>query len=106
MRRTHGTGRRIGALARTGLLAVGLVSLGASQSAGGTPLIDAIKAGNRPAARAALKQTRDVNTPEPDGTTALHWAVRNDDVELARLLLRAGAKADTPNRYGLTPLML
>ena len=55
---------------------VAVVSLAATAYAAPTPLIDAIKAGNRQAARAALKQTRDVNTPEADGTTALHWAVR------------------------------
>jgi ankyrin repeat protein len=85
---------------------VAVVSLAATAGAAPTPLIDAIKAGNRQAARAALKQTKDVNAAEPDGTTALHWAVRADDVEMARLLLRAGAKADAANRYGLTPLML
>jgi uncharacterized protein len=83
-----------------------MVVVATTAYAASTPLIDAIKAGNRQTARAALKQSRDVNTPEADGTTALHWAVRNDDVELARLLLRAGAKADAANRYGLTPLML
>ena len=43
---------------------------------------------------------------EADGTTALHWAVRADDLELVRLLLRAGANARAANRYGVTPLQL
>lgn len=83
-----------------------LAALAVDASAAGSPLIDAIKTGNRQVARAALKQARDVNTPEADGTTALHWAVQSDDVEIVRLLLRAGARADAANRYGLTPLML
>ena len=40
------------------------------------------------------------------GTPALHWAVRVDDVDTARLLLGAGADATLANRYGLTPLAL
>jgi ankyrin repeat protein len=38
--------------------------------------------------------------------TALHWAVRADDLELVTLLLRAGADAKAPNRYGLRPITL
>ena len=60
---------------------------------GSTPLIDAVKAGNRDEIRALLKNSASVNVPEADGTTALHWAVRADDVETVRALLRAGAKA-------------
>jgi ankyrin repeat protein len=32
-----------------------------------------------------------VNSPEPDGTTALHWAVRADDLDTADRLIKAGA---------------
>ena len=52
------------------------------------------------------KKTTNVNTPEPDGTTPLHWAVRADDTEAVRSLLRAGANANAANRYGVTPLSL
>ena len=72
-------------------------------------LVDAVKAGNRDAVRALLKQpaaTAAVNTPEADGTTALHWAARADDVDMARLLTGAGANANAVNRYGVTPLSL
>ena len=47
-----------------------------------------------------------VNAPEADGTTALHWVVRADDVEMVRLLLGAGASPKAANRYGVTPLSL
>jgi ankyrin repeat protein len=73
---------------------------------GSTPLIDAVKAGNRDAIRALLKNRADVNVPEADGTTALHWAVRADDAETVRALLRAGSKANVANRNGITPLSL
>jgi ankyrin repeat protein len=71
-----------------------------------TPLIDAVKNGDRAGARARLRQKAEVDAAEADGTTALHWAVRADDLELTRMLLRAGADARHANRYGVTPLQL
>ena len=62
-----------------------------------------------PASAAAAtdgKGARDVNAREADGTTALHWAARADDTDEVRRLLRAGARADMANRYGVTPLAL
>ena len=56
--------------------------------------------------RALVEQGADVNTPGPDGTAALHWAVHWNDAEMARLLVRAGADVDAANRYGATPLWL
>ena len=41
-----------------------------------------------------------------DGTTALHWAVRLDDLETADLLIRAGAQVSAANRAGVTALQL
>jgi ankyrin len=43
---------------------------------------------------------------DPDGTTALHWAVRANDLDAAQRLLKAGANPDAANRYGITPLSL
>ena len=91
-----------------------VVSLGLSAAvvaeavgAGGdVPLVDAVKASDTAAIRALLEQQVDVNTPEVDGTTALHWAAYQGDLDTARLLLRAGANADAPNRYAVTPLAL
>ncbi|HET9834011.1 MAG TPA: ankyrin repeat domain-containing protein, partial [Vicinamibacterales bacterium] len=74
-------------------------------AAGGTTLIDAVKAGDRAAVRTLLTRST-VNSAEPDGMTALHWAVRADDAETAQLLLRSGANANAANRYGITPLTL
>lgn len=47
-----------------------------------------------------------MNAPEADGTTALAWAVHQDDLDLAGRLVRAGANVNAANRYGITPLYL
>jgi ankyrin repeat protein len=39
-----------------------------------------------------------------DGTTALHWAVYNDDAEMVDRLLAAGADVNARNDYGASPL--
>lgn len=67
---------------------------------------EAVKRADRTAIRAMLQKHADVNAPEPDGSTALHWAAYADDAETAELLIRAGANAKTTNRYGVTPLAL
>src|SRR5216684_9221809 len=69
-------------------------------------LIDAVKNADVDAVHALLKQHVDVNAPEPDGATALHWAVHRDDVETVDLLIRAGAEVKATNRYSVTPLSL
>ena len=71
-----------------------------------TRLVEAVKAGDRAAALALLKQKADVNAPEADGTTPLQWAVRQDDVDLTERLLHGGADVKKANRYGVTPLYL
>jgi ankyrin repeat protein len=43
---------------------------------------------------------------KPDGTTPLHEAVYQDEVQTVTRLLRAGANAKAANRYGVTPLSL
>ena len=53
-----------------------------------------------------IRAIADVNAREVDGTTALHWAVRADNTVETRRLLRAGARPDVSNRYGVTPLAL
>ena len=70
------------------------------------PLIEAVKSGDQAAVRRLARSRAAVNTPEADGTTALHWAVRADDIVTVRLLLRAGANVNEANRYGVTPLAL
>jgi ankyrin repeat protein len=84
------------------LLAV--VSLGAA--AAEVPLIEAVKKTDKTAVRAQLQKRADVNATEADGSTALHWAARRNDLETAGLLIRAGANVKAANRFGVTPLAL
>ena len=70
------------------------------------PLVAAVKRGDHQAVRALLREKAEVNLPEADGTTALHWAVQADDRELIAALLRAGAHVNAANRYGIRPLTL
>jgi len=67
-------------------------------------LIDAVKAGDRAAVLAMIQQKVNVNTAEADGTTALHWAVQKDDLDLVDRLIKAGAKVNVRNDYGSTPM--
>jgi ankyrin repeat protein len=66
--------------------------------------VQAVKAGNVQAVRAMVKAKADANVADPDGTTALHWAVQNGNVEIVDLLIRSGAKVAALNRYGVTSL--
>jgi ankyrin repeat protein len=69
-------------------------------------LVEAAKRQDRTEIRALLKARVDVNAPQPDGTTALHWAAYRDDGETIELLLRAGANANAATDAGVTPLSL
>ena len=49
--------------------------------------------------------TEDINATQPDGMSALFWAVYYEEADIVSLLLDAGADANVQNRYGLTPLI-
>jgi uncharacterized protein len=96
-----------GSLRRGGCALVALLVAGVGVGrAAPVRLIDAVKAGDRAAIQALLRQPVDVNAADPDGTTALHWAARANDSETAGALLRAGADVKAANRYGVTALSL
>jgi len=69
-------------------------------------LIEAVRNKDVQSVRALLKQRTDVNAPQGDGATALHWAVHLDDLTIADLLIRAGARANAANDVGAVPLHL
>ena len=58
--------------------------------------------------RALLSAAVDADGRQPDGATALHWAVHRESVEIADLLIGAGAGADVDaaNDLGVTPLLM
>ena len=84
---------------------VSTAAAGAS-AAGRSEVADAVMKGDQAALRTLLQQQADVNAPQVDGATALHWAVYHDDLDTVDLLLRAGAKADAANREGVTPIAM
>jgi uncharacterized protein len=68
---------------------------------------DAAMHREREAVRSLLKAGADVNAAQGDGMTALHWAARHGDTELARLLIYAGANLKATTRLGgYTPLLM
>ena len=83
-----------------------LLSVGSLHAAAASDVADAAMNGNKTALRSLLLKKADVNAPQVDGTTALHWAVRADDMEAVDLLIKAGAKVSAANREGATPLQL
>jgi ankyrin repeat protein len=72
--------------------------------AGSADVADAAQRQDLSAVRALVGKHADVNAAQADGTTALHWAVHWNDVDAAKLLLRAGARPAVTNRYGASPL--
>src|SRR6185436_983375 len=56
-------------------------------------LADAAEKADWARVRALLQEHADVNRPQVDGTTALHWAAFHDDLETAKILLAAKANA-------------
>ncbi|HEX3701945.1 MAG TPA: ankyrin repeat domain-containing protein, partial [Vicinamibacterales bacterium] len=78
------------------LLMLSMVTLSAARS----DVADAVMKGDAVALRTLLAQHADVNAPQPDGATALQWAVYRSDIETAKLLIAAGADAKAANRDG------
>src|SRR5262249_30231518 len=74
--------------------------------AASSEVADAVMKGNKELVRSLLQRKVDVNAPQVDGTTALHWAVRADDLDTVELLIRAGAKVSAANREDATPMQL
>jgi ankyrin repeat protein len=69
-------------------------------------LVEAVKTSDKAAIQTLLPQHIDLSAADTDGSTALHWAVRQDDIETANLLIHSGANVKAANRYGVTPLSL
>ncbi len=99
--------RRVGrvgplTLAGAALLLMSAVVAGAGRS----DVADAVMKQDHVALRALLRQKADVNAPQVDGATAMHWAVYRDDLQAAELLIGVGATVTVTNREGITPLAM
>jgi uncharacterized protein len=92
-------------LALGGCVLAVLAAVGSAWAAG-SEVADAAMNRNANAVRLLLQRNASVNTPQVDGTTALHWAVRFDDADMADTLIRAGANVSVANREGVRPLQL
>ena len=83
-------------------LTLALAAFGAAPS----PVADAAMKGDKASVEKLIQQKTDVNAPQADGATALHWAVFESDRDMVALLLKAGANPKVANRDGSTPLWL
>ena len=69
----------------------------APASAADARVAEAAKQRDAKTLKTLIAQRVDVNAPQPDGATALHWAVYWNDAEAVDLLLRAGANVNASN---------
>jgi uncharacterized protein len=67
---------------------------------------DAVMERNATRLQALLKAHADVNAPQADGSTALHWAAYQGDPHTAAVLLAAGAHPNVITDTGMTPLLM
>jgi ankyrin repeat protein len=87
-------------------LGLGGITLGARMSAV-SPIADAAMRGDGAGVRTLIAQGADVNAPQGDGMTALHWTALSGDLTTVSALLTAGAKTELVTRVGnYTPLHL
>src|SRR5262245_35319074 len=96
--------KRLESLLSVAAMVIGAVALCAA--AGKSEVADAVMRGDTAALRTLLRQQADINAPQIDGATALHWAVYRNDLESADLLIAAGARVDAANRESFTPLIM
>ena len=94
--------RRVLALTCT----LGLCGAGIAPTAGASDLrlVEAAKQGDAAAVARLLQQGADVDAPQGDGATALHWAAHWNDGGMLDRLIESGANVDAANDLGATPL--
>lgn len=99
-------GNKRGQVKTTESFAIILLLASCISAAVSSEVADAVMHGDKSAVRVLLEKKADVNAQQVDGSTALHWAVRANDLELTEMLLRAGARASAANQSGATPMLL
>ena len=92
---------------RIRFLTAALLSAALACAASDSRLSEAAMQGNKDQVRALLKDRVDIDGPQGDGSTALHWAAFHDDAEMVKMLLAAGANVKVQSREGgITPLFM
>lgn len=86
------------------ILGLFVLAAGLASAAPPSPLADAAERREPAAIGKLLQSGSDVNGAQPDGTTALHWAVYHEDKETVEMLLKARANVNAINLYGVPPL--
>lgn len=71
-----------------------------------SPVADAAEIGDWPTVSALLQKGNSPNIAQPDGMTALHWAVSHKQLDAVTTLLAAEANANAATEYDITPLSL
>ena len=69
-------------------------------------LVDAARAQDAAAVQTLVNQQLPVDIAQPDGATALHWAAHWNNLQIADLLIHAGADVNVTNELGVAPLSL
>lgn len=91
---------------RNTALLVGLLGTFSMPAFGGESLIEAVQNDDRGLIAALLSKKVDVNQREDDGATPLSWAAVRCNLDIAGLLLKAGANPNLTNEQGIGPLSL
>src|SRR5262245_18170854 len=93
---------------------IAIAAPGAAERRGAAPpgssdasIADAAMRGDRADVLALIKKGVDVNAPQGDGVTALHWAARRGEADVVTALVAAGANTRAATEFGAyTPLHL
>ncbi len=105
IRRKHLAGVALGGLVLGGVLMALVAGVG-SPGIRDRRIVDAAEHQDMGLVRTLLVNGVDANSKQPDGATALHWAVHWNDIATAEVLIGEGANVNAVNRSGESPLSL
>jgi ankyrin repeat protein len=105
MKRTHLKADAMSAMRGVGACVFVLLTSFCLVLPGAEPILaNAVEKQDKTAIHRLLARQVDVDAPQADGMTALHWAVYLDDLQTTEAIVRVGGKVNCENRYGVTPL--
>jgi uncharacterized protein len=85
------------------IAAIALALLPRAADSAESPLVQAAQSGDLTSVRALVQKGQDVNARALDGSTALHWAVRAEALDVVDALVKAGADVSVRNALGIAP---